>query len=166
MNMAASGNKDRYLSGHYYVMSNHASELAVHLNEKSGGLPIKVRNIEDGVFLIKTTDVHIYYNHYLPTVLKYDKNTQTEGWHSYNFGVCKGMTFDRVLVFPNGPLKKFLQGKKLRAPEKYYVGVTRPRHSLAIVVDSFPNNPLFQQINLTIGAESIEVMRFIGSEKA
>lgn len=275
VNMAASGNKDRYLSGHYYVMSNHASELAVHLNEKSGGLPInrlkdiyshiyideiqdmagydidlilllmhsgisitcvgdykqatyktntgsknkaragknignfckdikkqglssieqhlktrrfnqsicdfaniifpegdamtssiKVRNIEDGVFLIKTTDVHMYYNHYLPTVLKHDKKTQTEGWYSYNFGGCKGMTFDRVLIFPNGPLKRFLQGKKLGAPEKYYVGVTRPRYSLAIVVDSFPKNPLFQQINLTIGAESIEAMRFIGGKKA
>jgi DNA helicase-2/ATP-dependent DNA helicase PcrA len=76
------------------------------------------------------------------------------------------MTFDRVLIFPNGPLKRFLQGKKLGAPEKYYVGVTRPRCSLAIVVDSFPKNPLFQQINLTIGAESIEAMRFIGGKKA
>ena len=34
------------------------------------------------------------------------------------------------------------------------------------VVDSFPKNPLFQQINLKVGSESIEAMCFIGGKKA
>jgi hypothetical protein len=127
--------------------------------------PIKVENSEDGVFLVQPKDVNVYFDYYHPTVLKYDKNTTTMGRSSYNFGGCKGMTFDRALVFPNKPLEDYIQNNtKLKAPEKYYVGVTRPRLSLAIVIDSFPsaqNQPFFQKIALPVGAASIEVMRYV-----
>jgi DNA helicase-2/ATP-dependent DNA helicase PcrA len=55
-----------------------------------------------------------------------------------NFGAVKGMTFDRTLIFPHGPLKKYLvsgdlkdAGKELA---KLYVAVTRARQSTAFVV--------------------------------
>lgn len=93
----------------------------------------------DGVYFIKKESVETYYRYFNPTVLKYDVTTDTQNMISLNFGECKGMTFDRVLIFPNGPLKKFLnRGTKFSAPEKYYVAVTRPRYSLAIVVDEIP----------------------------
>ena len=56
-----------------------------------------------------------------------------------NFGTCKGETFDRVLIFPNGPLTNFvMKGTVLNSPEKYYVGVTRPRYSIALVLKTVP----------------------------
>ncbi len=56
-----------------------------------------------------------------------------------NFGAAKGMTFDRTLIYPHGPLKKFLAtgkhadaGKEL---DKIYVAITRARQSVAFVVN-------------------------------
>jgi DNA helicase-2/ATP-dependent DNA helicase PcrA len=55
-----------------------------------------------------------------------------------NFGAAKGMTFDRVLIFPHGPLKKFLStgdiGDVQKSIAKTYVAVTRARKSVAFVV--------------------------------
>ena len=61
-----------------------------------------------GVFQILEDDVHEYIHFFKPYILKYDKNTFTLNYPSLNFGVSKGMTMDRVLIFPNGPLNKFL----------------------------------------------------------
>ena len=92
-------------------------------------------------------------------MLKYDAKTDTKGMVSLNFGECKGMTFDRVLIFPNNPLKNFLnKGTKFSAPEKYYVAATRPRYSLAIAVDEMPRKfeleevmIKFEDVNVTMG---------------
>ena len=93
----------------------------------------------DGVYLIDQSDVDVYYHHFHPQVLKYDAKTIIEKYHSVNFGACKGETFDRVLIYPNGPLLNFvMKGTVLSAPEKYYVGVTRPRYSIAIVIQKLP----------------------------
>jgi hypothetical protein len=118
---------------------------------------------DDGVFLIVRADVPKYFKHYQPTVLKYDERTLTDGLPSFNFGGCKGMTFERVLIFPNGVFSDYIQkGKTLTAPEKYYVGVTRPRHSLAIVVDSFPKNtPQYQEIEISFGGTCIRAMKYV-----
>lgn len=93
----------------------------------------------DGVFLILKTDILDYYSQYFPQVLRYDVRTDTLGLPSMNFGECKGLTFDRILIFPNKPFLEYLQkGKTFGSPEKYYIAVTRPRYSIAIVVDKFP----------------------------
>ncbi len=93
----------------------------------------------DGVFLIDKNDVDVYFQQFRPQVLRYDAKTKIEKYHSVNFGACKGETFDRVLIYPNGPLIDFvLNQKALASPEKYYVGVTRPRYSIAIVLNSMP----------------------------
>lgn len=98
----------------------------------------------DGVFLIRKSDIPDYYNQYSPQVLRYDKKTDTMGLSSMNFGECKGLTFDRILLFPNTPFLEYIQkGKALGSPEKYYIAVTRPRYSIAIVVDKFPSKSKF-----------------------
>jgi hypothetical protein len=104
---------------------------------------------------------------YQPTVLKYDIQTDTDGLPSFNFGGCKGMTFERVLIFPNGVFKDYIQkGKNLTAPEKYYVGVTRPRYSLAIVVDSFPKNATeYQEMELSTDDTKIKVLKYAGAKQ-
>lgn len=92
----------------------------------------------DGVFLISTFDVDLYYNCFLPQVLRFDSKTIVHR-PCLNFGACKGETFDRVMIYPNSPLKDFiLNGTALNAPEKYYVGVTRSRYSIAIVMERLP----------------------------
>lgn len=93
----------------------------------------------DGVFLISEDDVEAYNQQYHPQVLRYDAKTVIEKYHTVNFGACKGETFDRVLIFPNGPLTNFvMKGTVLNSPEKYYVGVTRPRYSIALVLKTVP----------------------------
>ena len=99
----------------------------------------------DGVFLILKSDIPDYYNHYSPQVLRYDKKTDTLGLSSMNFGECKGLTFDRILIFPNKPFLEYIQkGKAFGSPEKYYIAATRSRYSIAIVVDKFPSKSKFQ----------------------
>ena len=93
----------------------------------------------DGVFLIDQNDAKNYYECFKPQVLRFDARSKVENYHAVNFGACKGETFDRVLIYPNGPLTDFvLKGKVLGSPEKYYVGVTRPRYSIAIVLKKMP----------------------------
>jgi DNA helicase-2/ATP-dependent DNA helicase PcrA len=49
------------------------------------------------------------------------------------------MTFERTLIFPHGPLRKFLVSAKLadagKEIPKLYVAVTRARQSVAFVVN-------------------------------
>lgn len=117
----------------------------------------------DGVFLIARDDVASYLLYFRPVVLKYDSRTNTDDHLSFNFGQCKGETFDRILVFPNGPLIDFLlKSETLKAPEKYYVAVTRPRYSLAIVLDQLPPHiPSFSLTNVQINGKAIQVMQYV-----
>lgn len=62
-----------------------------------------------------------------------------------NFGESKGLTFDRVLIFPHGLGKKRLASGDLKhvkdSAAKMYVGVTRARHSIAFVFDGLSGIP-------------------------
>jgi hypothetical protein len=91
----------------------------------------------DGVFCRKREEVADYYGKYRPVVLRYDKRTDTLGLQAFNIGAMKGQTFDRVLIFPTGPMKKYLANKDVGEAgdlAKFYVAVTRARHSVAFVV--------------------------------
>lgn len=114
----------------------------------------------DGVFLICPEDVEIYYNYYKPVVLKYDKSTCTQNYPSLNFGQCKGMTFERVLIYPNKTLLKFINGEKLSSPSKYYVAVTRPKYSIAIVVENAQVVNNFQEIVISLGRKEISAWEY------
>ncbi len=91
----------------------------------------------DGVFIVSPLDVQEYYEQHRPVVLRDRRTTDTFGLPAMNIGVSKGSTFDRVLIFPTGPMRQYLDdadASKLKAPERLYVAVTRARHSLAFVV--------------------------------
>lgn len=93
----------------------------------------------DGVYFIQKKDVERYYAIFQPVILRYDQKTDTMSLHAINYGECKGMTFNRSLIFPNKTFWKFLdQGISLKAPEKYYVAVTRARYSICFVVEEIP----------------------------
>lgn len=93
----------------------------------------------DGVFLVAEDAVADYIHYYRPQVLRYDKNGKTYGCEAVNFGLAKGLQFDRVLIVPTEPIKKYLKTGTLdhvkKARERLHVAVTRARHSVAFVFD-------------------------------
>ena len=121
----------------------------------------------DGVFLIDQNDVDAYYNQFRPQVLRYDVKTIIEKYHAVNFGACKGETFDRVLIYANGPLTNFvMKGTALNAPEKYYVGVTRPRYSIAIVLKTMPKSLCgYKLVEFVCCDRKIRALHYIPEDK-
>ena len=113
----------------------------------------------DGVFAICESDIDSYYNLFSPQMLMYDKDSNNYGHHSLNFGICKGLTFDRVIISPNKPFKVYVESNKsLSSPEKYYVAVTRARFSVAIIF-SKPPQKYREIIEMADGEKIFKVYR-------
>lgn len=102
------------------------------------------KNIEKvdhmGIFAIENSleKVGDYITQYKPKVLRYDKRVNTHGFSAMNIGVAKGRTYDRVLIFPTKPMVKYLQtmsAKDAGGRPKFYVAITRAKHSVAFAVD-------------------------------
>lgn len=94
----------------------------------------------DGIFVVSKNNVHEYVKRYKPTILRYDRKTkETYGYPALNFGNAKGLEFDRVLIIPHGPIKKYLKSGDVNdvsgSLEKFYVAVTRAKHSVAFLYD-------------------------------
>ena len=90
----------------------------------------------DGIFMIGKNDIFAYTEQHKPVVLRWDKRTDTLGLPAMNFGISKGRTFDRVLIFPTKPMMEFLVSRDLDKAgdlSKLYVAVTRARYSVAFV---------------------------------
>lgn len=117
----------------------------------------------DGVYIIGVSDASSYYDYYNPQVLRFDSKTIVP-YQAMNFGACKGKTYQRIMVFPNGPLKDFLlNGKQLDSPQKYYVGVTRPMYSIAIVLQKLPKEiDGFKRVIIKCGSDEIYGFHFSG----
>lgn len=149
-----------------YQICNFANRIAP--NQLLMGTCMKTSTEHDGVYLIQHCDVEAYYQYFVPVVLKYDKKTSTDSYNSFNFGECKGETYDRVLIYPNGPLKNFLlNGKNIASPMKYYIAVTRPRYSIAFVMDNMPEKlDGFEKLSLHL-KNNIEItaLRLIPNKK-
>jgi DNA helicase-2/ATP-dependent DNA helicase PcrA len=94
----------------------------------------------DGIFRVSKSNVHEYVKRYKPTLLRYDRKTkETYGYPALNFGNAKGLEFDRVLIIPHGPIERYLQSGDANdvtgSLEKFYVAVTRAKHSVAFLYD-------------------------------
>ncbi len=92
----------------------------------------------DGVFLIRPVDVIEYLKSFSPIQLR--ENIKTEVNPNYivrNFGESKGLSFDRVLIYPTIPILKWLADNNSElAPtsrSKFYVALTRARYSVGII---------------------------------
>lgn len=91
----------------------------------------------DGVFTITHAEVASYMSSYNPVVMRHSRSSNTLGYAAINFGASKGNTYDRVLIFPTEPMKKYLKTKDLNKAgdiSKFYVAVTRAKHSVVFVV--------------------------------
>ncbi|AXF55303.1 UvrD-helicase domain-containing protein [Salicibibacter kimchii] len=101
------------------------------------------QNIEanhNGVFLVKNKDLEKYLELYEPVQLR--ENVKTKVNNNYkvvNFGESKGLTYDRVLIYPTKPYIDWLKNNdtelKSMSRSKFYVAITRAKHSVAIVYD-------------------------------
>ena len=93
----------------------------------------------DGVFIVPSARVSDYVAEFSPQALRYDKRTDCLNLPAMNFGDSKGLTFDRVLIFPNGTAGKWLRSGNIAeiagSITRMYVGITRARHSVAFVFD-------------------------------
>lgn len=97
----------------------------------------KMNEKVDGILLLKKEDVSSYIDKYKPTILRYNKRSNTLGYPAINYGASKGSTFERVLIFPTEGIEKFLKTGSIDDigdKSKFYVAVTRARHSVAFVI--------------------------------
>jgi DNA helicase II / ATP-dependent DNA helicase PcrA len=93
----------------------------------------------DGVFLVSERQVHQYIRRFRPQVLRYNKKAKTYGYAALNFGLAKGLEFERVLIIPTEPIRKYLTSGDLshieKSRDRLHVAVTRAKHSVAFVFD-------------------------------
>jgi superfamily I DNA/RNA helicase len=105
----------------------------------------------DGIFMVRPKDVCLYLAEHLPMQLRYDKKKDVANNYSViNFGESKGLSFDRVLIFPTEPIVKWLKDNSSElAPtsrSKLYVAITRARYSVAFVYD-YKDHEIFDGIS-------------------
>lgn len=91
-----------------------------------------------GVFLVREVDVEEYLNTFSPVQLR--ENVKTEVNQNYevmNFGESKGLSFDRVLIYPTNPILKWLIDEDSdlvpTSRSKFYVAITRAKYSVGII---------------------------------
>lgn len=107
---------------------------------------MRTRTEHDGVFLVNKKDFDVYYAQFRPVILRHSKESwkELDEFSPINFGMAKGLTFDRVAVAATKPIQDFLvRGQRLKDMSAcaFYVAVTRARYSVAIIVD-IPENRL------------------------
>jgi len=94
----------------------------------------------EGIYLVKTSDVDNYLQKYRPVQLRWsiDKNVNNH-YNAINFGASKGLTFDRVLIYPTEKMMKWIKNNiyplNNESRAKLYVGITRARYSVSFVMD-------------------------------
>ena len=92
----------------------------------------------DGVFAVPEYLVNKYLEEYRPVQLRENVLRRVnEDYQIMNFGKSKGLSFDRVLIYPSISMVDWLKsGKEMgQAPKaKLYVATTRARRSVGIVL--------------------------------
>jgi DNA helicase-2/ATP-dependent DNA helicase PcrA len=105
----------------------------------------------DGVFTVPRVAIGSYVACFRPQVLRLDRRSNCSGLEpTLNFGESKGMTFDRILIFPHKGAEKWLSSGNITNVEgsasKMYVGITRARYSVAFVFDGVTKVPGIQSL--------------------
>jgi len=98
--------------------------------------------IEDheGIFLVRKRYVEAYLRKYKPIQLRWSNSTEVNpDFRAHNFGKSKGLSFERVLIYPTSDMKKWIfdnsYGLKPETRAKFYVAITRAKYSVGIVCD-------------------------------
>lgn len=96
---------------------------------------------QTGIWLVPASCVEDYVVKFNPVVLRDKATVKTvAGPLTLNFGKSKGRTFDDVLIYPVKAVKNWLADASAELRDqtrsRFYVAVTRARHSVGIVVSS------------------------------
>jgi DNA helicase-2/ATP-dependent DNA helicase PcrA len=102
--------------------------------------PLRVSSTgHDGVFLVAESAVGEYVRCFTPQVLRHNKRAGSYGCEALNFGLAKGLQFDRVLIVPTEKVRRYLRDGNLdhveKSRDRLHVAVTRAFHSVAFVFD-------------------------------
>ena len=94
----------------------------------------------DGVFLVRPEDVGDYLGQYKSMQLRDNRSVKVdEGYSAINMGESKGLTFERVLIYPTKPMRDWMvdNSKELKPKSRsqFYVALTRAKYSVGIVFD-------------------------------
>jgi superfamily I DNA/RNA helicase len=96
-----------------------------------------------GIFFVKEQYVETYLQQYKPMQLRYSVTAKgiNEKFPVKNFGDSKGITVNRVLIYPTNDMKKWIFDnnqtlEKEGTKAKFYVAITRAKYSVGIVVDN------------------------------
>lgn len=121
-----------------------------------------------GVYIISKENIEKYCKYYFPTILRYDKCCRIPFEHNcdvFNYGASKGATFERVVIIPVGTVIPFIKNQtpisSAQTRSKFFVACTRAKHSVVFVLDNCSEINNYQQIQLTIGDDSIPAYKFI-----
>jgi DNA helicase-2/ATP-dependent DNA helicase PcrA len=92
----------------------------------------------DGIFVVEESNVELYLNEFNPVQLRHSSKTKVNTNHSvYTFGKSKGLTFDRVLIYPTNPIIQWLVSSTNLADTSragLYVAMTRAKYSVCFVL--------------------------------
>ena len=94
----------------------------------------------EGIFLLKPDDIDAYTQEYDVIQLRWNSQKHVlADVPVMNFGESKGHTFDRVLIYPTDKMIEWITDNAHElsdgARAKFYVALTRAKHSVAIVMD-------------------------------
>ena len=94
----------------------------------------------DGVFLVRPDDVDAYLEKFKPVQLRDKKTVKVNNSYAViNMGESKGLTYDKVLIYPTNTMKNWMKDHSKNLPPKtraqFYVAITRARYSVGIVFD-------------------------------
>lgn len=114
----------------------------------------------EGIFVINREEIDEYIRLFQPTQLRWNQNAVcNEGCPVMNFGEAKGLSFDRVLIYPTSDMKRWLANHnhslKDATRAKLYVAITRARYSVTFVLEVDQARPL----------EGISRLRFNGGSR-
>ncbi len=93
----------------------------------------------DGVFVVAKSNLDSYLNEFNPVQLRHSSKTKVNPNHPvHTYGKSKGLTFNRVLIYPTNPIYQWLENstKKLADTSRagLYVAMTRAKHSVCFVL--------------------------------
>jgi DNA helicase-2/ATP-dependent DNA helicase PcrA len=151
-----------------YRCNQEIADLADSLfpNEPRTKSQSQVRTMHEGIFMVQRSDVGAYLSEFRPQVLRLNMRTHCHDLDAMNFGESKGLTFDRVIIFPHGLGKRWLKtGDRKhveRSRAKLYVGITRARYSVAFVYDqraAIPNAQLYEPTEFVLTAPEAKTRR-------
>lgn len=64
----------------------------------------------DGVYLVRPNDVDAYLEEFKPIQLREKRTVKVnDGYSAINMGESKGLTYDRVLIYPTGTMKNWMK---------------------------------------------------------